>query len=756
MRFGDLDLAKVWDKKMLQMLAAMGDQMDRPDNMGVRVMAATNASRMLSRSIPSLVEDARKISTATRLTCHKENIPACQGGAAFVKAAFGTPGYDGDAGWEVDKFQWASIPAQVLGFQRGSWLLNPDGIDAEQFRLNLFPPEWGSNGTNMKSDGCFAVPGFGLTGADAAEVFEQLGEFESAIVAADADMAGWPFAPLIGIKCRLVQGRCHAKLGRAGIAEAAFRLAISEAKRIGAVIYEALAHRDLIVHVLDDKGTRATQLAGLGSAIKRMVLPPSSYTALLGAGLDAEDAGKAFVASNVIDALRGSTQSAQHAETGPYAAGAQQANGAAASFKGSVLEHYEHAKEAKTRAAAETQWAAIKRRLYENPAETESVVAQTSNVMLIRKILDEALAPHNPKFIKQAGPLFRLASTVFTNQRELLLNEVVDDILRAVRKTTEEAMATTAATLEATLPGGTGPPLERSHLSEDLHANKTYLDWYAQTLIQCGQAELLDEATLRKIDCMFIQPNVGVIRAHIQAKIARVKTSPLEYQAVVKQIAEADNLIYEGIFMKHAKEPAYKSLLAHLRELFHEDDSSNGATFVRRKQPVNGLLALSILVQNVSPTFAHHLQEVIAGVGGLDASCIAFRSRLKSFYRMIEKAQLKGSQLDFTSPLRFDSILDVSGCLISCPDFASVVSLAEAMLARHHSTEHDFTICRVKNTFGSDQGWRKFQINVVIGTVVFEVQVALADMVKARTAFGGHKSYDKFRCFTEIFACLSL
>ena len=53
---------------MLQMLAAMGAQMDRPDNMRVRMMAAINASRMLSRSIPCLVEDARKTSTATRLT----------------------------------------------------------------------------------------------------------------------------------------------------------------------------------------------------------------------------------------------------------------------------------------------------------------------------------------------------------------------------------------------------------------------------------------------------------------------------------------------------------------------------------------------------------------------------------------------------------------------------------------------------------------------------------------------------------------
>ena len=76
--------------------------------------------------------------------------------------------------------------------------------------------------------------------------------------------------------------------------QAVFRAAISEAKRIDAHLYEMFAHRDLIVHVLDAKGTRDTQLAQLGEAISRMILPPSRYTPLLGAGLDAEVAVNEF------------------------------------------------------------------------------------------------------------------------------------------------------------------------------------------------------------------------------------------------------------------------------------------------------------------------------------------------------------------------------------------------------------------------------------------------------------------------------
>ena len=50
---------------------------------------------------------------------------------------------------------------------------------------------------------------------------------------------------------------------------------------------ELLAIRDYIVHVLDKEGRREEQLAALGGAVSRMVLPPSTYTPLLGSGLDA-------------------------------------------------------------------------------------------------------------------------------------------------------------------------------------------------------------------------------------------------------------------------------------------------------------------------------------------------------------------------------------------------------------------------------------------------------------------------------------
>jgi hypothetical protein len=57
---------------------------------------------------------------------------------------------------------------------------------------------------------------------------------------------------------------------------------------------EMLARRDYIVHVLDKQGRRESQLAALGGVISQMAMPAEEYTALLGAGLDAEEAVEAF------------------------------------------------------------------------------------------------------------------------------------------------------------------------------------------------------------------------------------------------------------------------------------------------------------------------------------------------------------------------------------------------------------------------------------------------------------------------------
>ena len=74
------------------------------------------------------------------------------------------------------------------------------------------------------------------------------------------------------------------------------RAAIAESRESELPFLEMLAHRDLIDYVLDTRGRdeRQSQMAELGGAISRMVLPPSAYAEVLGPGIDAEAAAAAF------------------------------------------------------------------------------------------------------------------------------------------------------------------------------------------------------------------------------------------------------------------------------------------------------------------------------------------------------------------------------------------------------------------------------------------------------------------------------
>ena len=89
-------------------------------------------------------------------------------------------------------------------------------------------------------------------------------------------------------------GRSEAKFGNIDKAAAAFEAAIDEAHRCELPFLEMLAHRDYIVHVFDRQGKRNSQMASLGACISRMVLPPEQYSDVLGSGIDAAAAVRAF------------------------------------------------------------------------------------------------------------------------------------------------------------------------------------------------------------------------------------------------------------------------------------------------------------------------------------------------------------------------------------------------------------------------------------------------------------------------------
>ena len=85
-------------------------------------------------------------------------------------------------------------------------------------------------------------------------------------------------------------------MGEAAEATRALERAVFEAVRARLPFMEMIARRDYIVHVLDAEGRRDEHMAALGGCISRMVMPSASYTPLLGSGIDAVQAVKAFEA----------------------------------------------------------------------------------------------------------------------------------------------------------------------------------------------------------------------------------------------------------------------------------------------------------------------------------------------------------------------------------------------------------------------------------------------------------------------------
>ena len=129
-----------------------------------------------------------------------------------------------------------------------------------------------------------------------------------------------------------------------------------------------------------------------------------------------------------------------------------------------------------------------------------------------------------------------------------------------------------------------------------------------------------------------------------------------------------------------------------------------------------------------------------------------FRARTKAFYRMVEKAILKGPRT-VGADIDCSKILDVAGCLVLCSSYDAMAAVLEAALRMQAAGELD--IVRMKDRWSdatAANGWRDLMLNIVVDGVFFEIQVAHSLMFTARGELGGHDSYNKFRCFSELLA----
>jgi hypothetical protein len=200
-------------------------------------------------------------------------------------------------GFVGEKHCWVQQPFLISQMKRRHWLLAPNEVEEARMLEWLPPAEWGTQGQGELIDVAGGPSAGMLLGSDSADVFEALGRFEEAIVAGETDIRNHETAPFILIQSHAAIGRCHAKLGRLQEARTAFEAAIAEAFDCEIPFAEMLVRRDFIESGACPEDERATQIIALGGAISRMVLPPSEYAAVLGGGIDPEEAAAAFEAA---------------------------------------------------------------------------------------------------------------------------------------------------------------------------------------------------------------------------------------------------------------------------------------------------------------------------------------------------------------------------------------------------------------------------------------------------------------------------
>ena len=135
------------------------------------------------------------------------------------------------------------------------------------------------------------------------EVFERLGRWDDAIYVADLTREQAPFNPFAQVDCALVTARCLAAQGEVGTARHHFDQAIAEARRARLYFAEMFCIRDCWASDCD-RGTSAgatgpAPLVALGRAVESLSAKQlTTYTSLLGHGIDAEKALAAYAESS--------------------------------------------------------------------------------------------------------------------------------------------------------------------------------------------------------------------------------------------------------------------------------------------------------------------------------------------------------------------------------------------------------------------------------------------------------------------------
>eukprot|EP00729_Bicosta_minor_P012089 gene12089-15307_t len=306
-------------------------------------------------------------------------------------------------------------------------------------------------------------------------------------------------------------------------------------------------------------------------------------------------------------------------------------------------------------------------------------------------------------------------------------------------------------------------------LSERLVSIKTVLNICLQTelLIAPTTCVINVNGDATEFDCsaymqMHVDPAISLIKNELDVLKGFVRADPDKYRHLMADLSTLAGIIYDQAFGESftggqgSDLEAYNTMLQTCTTL-----PRDRAYVDADSQPTKSLIPLVLLVRANIPDFEEIIEATVAHAASdihiwmTEAGTppkIMFRPETKPPFRVIEKSLTKGPSSDYPD---CSKVLDVFGCIIDCADYTSMAALLAAFAYRHNAGDLDL-VGMVNRWTAPAMGWRDVTLNLVVNSVIFEVQISHSKMFVARTALDAHQVHNQFRSFAEIFHLLGM
>lgn len=301
-------------------------------------------------------------------------------------------------------------------------------------------------------------------------------------------------------------------------------------------------------------------------------------------------------------------------------------------------------------------------------------------------------------------------------------------------------------------------------LPRQLNSIKQLLLDYVQVPLYYGDCTIA-EIPLAFRDAIFT-PLVEIIRHHCAILLEKVRLHPDHFVNIVAELAIPDARSYDAQRLKAMSKifgngkQQFDTMLKGVDGTYGECTAQTASRNDSIVQPTGDPLKLTVLLRNATPGFKAavnamatlHIRESANGLLKDDRSnpeivILTFRPMCKGLYRIIEKCLLKSKAQDtLNTPIDCSKVKDAAGCFISCTNFKTMHDVMNAIY-----NNDQWKVCELKNTWTglSKAGWRDYKVIVQFGGLLFEIQIALEHMVRARNFLDGHAAYAAFRNYYE-------